>query len=430
MSTNVTFNNAHKILLASDFFMARRPILNHQDQLVAYELLFCSTAENVEKHMLEGACDIVNTASVIADISNYGLNNVIGDGPAYISLDTNALMSDIFRLLPPARIILAIASSVTATDEILGRLTTLVQAGFRVALDLYADSEDMHKILPLVETIKIDVYGKNREELNRLGNQFRGKGKKLLAENVETMECFKDCMDAGFHEFQGYYFTRPDMLVDKKLSPSHAALLDLMALIASDAENADIEASVKSDIALGLNLLRLVNTPAISPHRIESLRQALMVVGRKQLQRWLHIMLYAASDGPVKKLSPLLILATTRARLLELIVQKSRPTNRGLADTAFTVGIMSLMDTLFGIPMEELLLQLIVVNEVSDALLYRKGYFGELLQLVEYTEWARKTDTRLLQALEHQRLSCSELYRLQLAAFEWNDHVIRGLHNH
>lgn len=113
---------------------------------------------------------------------------------------------------------------------------------------------------------------------------------------------------------------------------------------------------------------------------------------------------------------------------MELVAQKQRPGNRSIADTAFTVGIMSLMDAAFSMPMEDILKQVPVIDEVGDALLRREGYFGRLLSLVEYTEWQHTSDTVLLQAVRDMKLSYSDLYMLQLAAFEWSDHVTRGVH--
>lgn len=97
-------------------------------------------------------------------------------------------------------------------------------------------------------------------------------------------------------------------------------------------------------------------------------------------------MLYAEPCKKGQSMTPLLIMATGRGRLLELLAQRLRPDQPQMADTAFTVGIMSLMDALFAMPMEEFLQQIAVVDEVADALLHRKGFYGELLHLAEYLD--------------------------------------------
>jgi EAL and modified HD-GYP domain-containing signal transduction protein len=231
-------------------------------------------------------------------------------------------------------------------------------------------------------------------------------------------------MELGFHYFQGYYFARPVILSGKKLAPSQLAIMQLMTLISQDAETSEIEVSIKKDASLVLTLLRLANTPGMGvTQRIDSLGQALTVLGRRQLQRWLQIILYAEHHKGNHFTSPLLQLATTRGKLLEMITETLRPGQRAMADTAFTVGIMSLMDTLFGQSMQEILGQVSVIDEVSDALLYRKGFYGDLLKLAEYIEQIEKTGALLIPTLQKLGLSIEDLYALQLSAFEWSNNV-------
>jgi EAL and modified HD-GYP domain-containing signal transduction protein len=176
-----------------------------------------------------------------------------------------------------------------------------------------------------------------------------------------------------------------------------------------------------------LNLLRLVNSPGIgTTQRIETLNQALMVLGRVQLQRWLQILLYANHGKSSAIASPLLILATTRGKLLELIAQKLQPGNRSIADKSFTVGIMSLMDTLFGQPMEKILEQISVAQEVRDALLFRKGTYGDMLKLAEYAERLEDAGPLLGPTLKKLNLSTEDFSALQLTAFQWASNVGAG----
>jgi EAL and modified HD-GYP domain-containing signal transduction protein len=212
----------------------------------------------------------------------------------------------------------------------------------------------------------------------------------------------------------------------KKLSPSQLAVMELMTLVTSDADNAEIERAIKKDVSLALNLLRLVNTPAVGARqRIDSLSQAVHILGRRQLQRWLQIILYAEPGKRGHSMTPLLMLATTRGRLLELLATKLRPAHRHVADIAFTVGIMSLMDTLFGIPMQEILAQIPMGDEVGEALMFRGGFFGDLLKLAECIERLEDMDTRILPALADLAISTEELVELEMSAFEWSDNVVR-----
>ena len=404
-----------------EFFLARQPILDRQQSLVAYELLFRRAAVGPAGVV----DDLAATAAVIEHSASLGLVNVIGDALGFVNVDEAVLMSEIVQFLPADKVVLEILETVRVSEPLLARVAELCAAGYTFALDdVVADAEHLAGFLPYVKIIKIDVTGMEPAQLQKLSVAFHAAGKVLLAEKVETLDEFNACMALGFTYFQGYYFARPNILSGKKLAPSQLAVVQLMALVISDADDSRIQATIKQDASIGLTLLRLVNTPGAGvTKRIDSLGQALLVLGRRQLQRWLQILIYADPRQDRNTISPLLALATTRGKLLELIAEKIEPGKRGVADTAFTVGIMSLMDTLFGQTMEAMLAQIVVSEEVSDALLRREGFFGDLLNLAEYVERIDQSAPLVVPILDHWNVSAEELNALQLQAFEWSNQL-------
>ncbi|RFP18663.1 MULTISPECIES: EAL and HDOD domain-containing protein [unclassified Duganella] len=411
--------------LADNFFLARQPILNRGQRLVAYELLFRDARVRNEAHITD---DAEATATVIAHASELGMEHVVGDQMAFVNVDAIGLMSDFIRFLPNDKVILEILETVKATPEILDRIRELKQAGFKFALDdVIGQSEDVQKFQPLCDVIKVDIKEMQPGTLTALTRVLKNPNQKLLAEKVETMEEFQQCMELGFEYFQGYYFARPVILSGKKISPSQRSVLHLLDLLNTDASSHEIERSVKHDALITLNLLRLVNTPAVGArYRINSVGHALMVLGRRQLKRWLQILLYVKNGGAQEFTSPLLQLATTRGKTLELMVEHLRPGQRVSADIGFTVGVMSLMDTLFSIHMRDVLESVNVLDEVRAALLHRSGDYGSMLSLIEHIE--RNRDGQLLAQLLHQlELTPAELYAIQLAAIEWVTDYTRGV---
>ncbi len=398
---------------ANNFFLARQPILNRNQRLVAYELLY-RNAESGDAQFTDGTAA---TASVIAHASELGMEQVVGDQLAYVNVDTEGLMSDFIRFLPNDKVILEVLETVEPTPDVLARLVELRAAGFKFALDDVAGtSESLTKLRPLMDIIKIDIRQMAPAALATLTRSLKSPHQKLLAEKVETHEEFRQCMDLGFEYFQGYYFARPVILSGKKIAPSQLAIMHLLDLLNGDADQRDIERSVKLDPLITLNLLRLVNTPAVGARfRINSVSHALIVLGRRQLQRWLQILLYVKGH---QYDSPLLQLATTRGKTMELLLEKLQPGERISADIGFTVGIMSLMDTLFSVAMSEILGSVNVVEEVREALLHRTGTYGETLKLIEMIERAQE-GPELTALLHRLKLSPSELYACQLAAYEW-----------
>jgi EAL and modified HD-GYP domain-containing signal transduction protein len=410
-------------LRVREFYLGRQPILDRNQALFGYELLF----RNAPVGPANVTNELTATAAVIAHASQLGMEKTIGDALGFVNVDASVLMTDIFSFLPREKVVLEIVDTMQATPQILTRMQELVGHGFSFALDdVTGDTGKVAELLPMVEYVKMDMRNIPLSTLIKLAPRFRQDKKKLVAEKVETREEFKNCLDLGFDYFQGYYFAKPVIMSGKKLSPSQLAVMELMTLVTSEADNQDIERAIKRDVSLALNLLRLVNTPAVGARqRIDSLSQAVTILGRRQLQRWLQIMLYAEPSKRGHSMTPLLMLATTRGRLLELLAGKLRPSHRGVADIAFTVGIMSLMDTLFGIPMSEILAQIPVNEEVSEALLYRGGFFGDLLKLAECIERIEEMDDHIIPTLRDLAMSTDELVELEMAAFEWSDNVVR-----
>jgi EAL and modified HD-GYP domain-containing signal transduction protein len=422
MTDTASLDQASQPLQLRNFYLARQPMLDRNQALFAYELLFRNTPAN----SAELDTDLAATAGVLAHVAQLGLPRAVGDATAFLNVDTEVLMSDIFAFLPRERTVLELVGSVEATEPVLWRLAELAGHGFKFAAEASVHGSRLGRLLPLLDYVKVNLRAMPVVTMLSLVPRLRGTGKRLIAEKVESQTEYKTCLDLGFDYFQGFYFARPSVIAGRKLSPSQLAVVDLMKLVVSDADNIEIERAIKRDVTLSINLLRIVNTPAAGlRQRIDSLGQALIVVGRRQLQRWLQIMLYAEPGNHGHTQTPLLMLASTRARLMELLAGRLRPGQRHVADMAFTVGIMSLMDTLFCVPMADLVEQIPVSEEVSSALLKRSGFFGELLRLAESFEQMEEGSDPL-PALGQLADNGDDLVELEMAAFEWSGQVVRS----
>ena len=404
-----------------DFFIARQPILDRRQKLTGYELLFrraSSGPANVTN-------DIGATATVIAHASKLGLVNVIGALPGFINVDARVLMSDFIQFLPFDKVYLEILETVKITEELIARIKQLKLAGYRFVVDdVVADTEELHQLLPFVDMIKIDLMQINRQQLSGLFHALKGHNKKMLAEKVETLDDFAFCHDLGFDLFQGYFFSKPKVLTGKKLHTTQLKVVTILNMLMADAELNDIETAIKKDAGLALNLIRLVNTAAfMTQQRIATIRQAINVLGRRQLQRWLQILMYADADNSDSLMSPLLSLATTRGRLMELMVQKISAHDHLASDTAFTVGIMSLINVLFDTPMVQLLAQISVSDDIKKALINRTGVYGDMLQLVIDLECLTDGEALPKAGMQRLQLHLDDLRTMQMQAYEFSNNI-------
>jgi c-di-GMP-related signal transduction protein len=244
-------------------------------------------------------------------------------------------------------------------------------------------------LLPMVEVIKIDVNAADPEQLQNFAGSLRKLPIKLLAQGVGSREQMERCRNLGFELFQGRYFAQAEIVSGRRLSASQAALIRLINLVGRDVDTAVIEDAFKHEPALTLNLLRVVNSVGCRGSRlaqpVTTLRHAITLFGRRQLQRWLSLLLLApGSDGGDPARSPLLQVAALRGRMMELLIEHGPSgDHRKLADLAFITGILSMMPVALGLPIAEILEQIAVERDVRLALSEHRGVLGTLLALLE-----------------------------------------------
>jgi len=368
-------------------YLGRQPILDRRGALNAFELLFRSGTAN----LAQITDDVDATAQVIARlIGDMGLHAALGDHTGYVNVDRTVLMSDMVRLLPlpPERFILEILETVPLDEALFTRCNELRRAGFRLALDDVSEvSPRLLKFLPCVDIVKIDFMECPRERLAELIGTVRQHGKVLLAEKVETPEDHDAAMRAGFELFQGYYFAKPQVLTSRRNTPSRNALLRLMVLLSGEPGIVELEAELKRIPNLVVQLLRLLDSSAFGHARtISSMREAIMVVGTRQITRWAQLLLFADGRLDALRSDPLAQLCSTRAQFMELAAARLRPYDNRFADTAFMTGVFSLLHVLFGSAIEDIVSTLPIHADIRRALLERHGELGWLLNAAEAAE--------------------------------------------
>jgi EAL and modified HD-GYP domain-containing signal transduction protein len=272
-----------------------------------------------------------------------------------------------------------------------------------------------------MDVVKIDIEAIPPPEVERLVARLRRPGLRLLAEKVATRAQADWCRELGFDLFQGYFFARPVVLEGRRADPAKQLLVNLLQQTLTDADTRAIERSFRGSPELVYKLMRLVNSVGMglrSP--IQSLSHALVVLGRRQLQRWVQVLLFAhhsTGDFP----SPLLTLAATRGKLMELLGERES-FDQGFRDRAFMTGILSLLDTLLGAPMPEVVEPLALPDDIRAALLGRSGRLGDLLGIVEALEDGDEARVSALLAGDRP-CPMAQLPSLQVAAMAWANDI-------
>lgn len=405
---------------ANKFFLGRQSILDRNQNLAGFELLFRSSQKNAAQFQDD---DTATSLVINHAFNELGFKTVLGNYRGFVNVSKFVLMSDMIELLPKEQVVIELLESVQIDDEVVERCKHLKSIGYMLALDdLRNYSEHFEPLRGVVDVVKVDLEHVDHAGLSEIIGHFNQWPAKLLAEKVDDRETAKHCYDLGFDLFQGYYFSKPIIITGKRLSHSELELMRLIGLLTAEAETVEIEKVFKRNPGLSFNLLRLTNTVASGAHRkIISVSHAILELGRRQLQRWLQMLLYANDKDAVFP-NPLLQLAATRGKFMELLAKQIDRNNRELEDQAYMVGIMSLMDTLLSMPLTEIISPLNAPSSVRDALLFHSGQLGKLLQLIEILE---KNDMeaaeQLLEGLAP--LDISQINSAQVNALAWANSI-------
>lgn len=395
-------------------FLGRQPILDREQRIVAYELLFRDGEAAERAHVVD---DTAATASVIQNaFAELGVAAALGPHRGYINVDARTLLSDAIELLPPDRVVLELLETVDVDAAVVERCKALKRKGYALALDDFVYAPRYDPLLELADVVKVDLTLYDPAGLEAVVALLARWPAKLLAEKVDSAADAARCRALGFAYFQGYFFARPAVLTGSRPRAGHCVVVELIALVLRDADSAEIEAAFKRHPELAFNLLRLVNSVAGGLARpLAGIGEALYALGRTPLRRWLHILLYTLDpDAPYP--SPLLLLAAARGRAMESLAAR-RGRAPEFCDAAFSAGAFSLLDSLTGQPLGELVAELALERRLVDALLARGGELGELLSLVEATEGGDLS--RTLERLKRAGLSLSELTVAQIDAMVW-----------
>jgi EAL and modified HD-GYP domain-containing signal transduction protein len=407
---------------AKEHFLARQPIVTAAGDLFGFELFFRTAGTGAAEQD-----DVEATAAVIANVlGELGIERALGQFLGFVNVTPLFLQTDLVEILDPQRIVLELPAATRITGPLVQRCAELARQGFAFAIE--AGEGDLAAAAPLLRLarfVKIDSIRTAPERLAAVAGALKARSIRVVAEGVESAAALDRCRRAGCALFQGYHFAAPEMIAARRAVPAKAAMLRLLSLAYAGAPIGEIEAALKAQPSLGYNLLRLVNSAASGLRQpIGSLRQALLVVGHRQLQTWLQLLLYAGEHGKGDGHSPLLQTAAMRARLMELVARRARPGTTDLPDRAFMTGMLSLMDRLLGVTREGLLADLNVADDVRDALLRGAGVLADLLYLAQALE---RDDRPTIAALlaRFPGLEVGRLLAEQLAAFMWANSLFR-----
>ncbi len=359
----------------SGILLARQAIYDRRLRIHAWELLF--RAHNPDQADVRDG-DHATSSVLINAFSGLPVADILEGRPAFINFTRRLL--DFTPPISPAQLVVEVLEDVEIDADTVAAIARLKQQGYTIALDDYIYRETHTELIRHADIIKVDVLASSMSDIEQLVERVQSQRIKLLAEKVETQAMFDTCKKLGFELFQGYFLSRPQLVKGRTLKSDQRVVLQLLATLRKpDLEFREIERLLQTDSVLVLKMLRLVNSALFHlPRRITSIRQALTVLGMDRVRSWVQLL---ALSGLEKKPGALYLNAMVRARLGQQLAEISRRQHLP-ADQQFTIGLLSTLDALLGLSLEQILDNASFPDEVRSAILQHSGDSGFLLDTV------------------------------------------------
>ena len=400
----------------SNIFLGREPIVDKEYNLYFYELLY------KDNDLLDADSTRYTTASIISAVLNkFGTHSLLGGRRAFVKIDEKFLLDDLILSIPKDFFIFSLLESIEMSDEVVQRVKLLKKEGYLLSIDnvvLTQESFEKYEVIfneLFYFKIKLREFGISVMEMI---HKLQENDIYVIAVGVDTQEVFKKAKDMDIELFQGYFFAEPKILENATYEPSQAKVLALYNLLLQDVSIKEITDAFEDAHEITLQLLRFINSGAFHfKNKISSIQHILTLMGRKPLAKWLMLMLYSKSASKTDKVSPLMLLVKTRTELMEKIVLALKPNaDKELLGEAYFVGVLSLIEVVFGVELEKILEDINISTDVELALLKEEGFLGEVYKLIKNIE---SFDVVLIEKFEKKyKLETGTLQQIMMQSIE------------
>ena len=403
-----------------EIYLGRQPILDKNINIFGYELLFRDKEDNyaVIKDSIEA------TARVIMNIMSYmDFKDIISNKRGFINVTPEFIEGELIELLPENKIVLEIGKIDKVNKFIIDSIHMVKKKGFEVALDDVKMSDFLTPLFEIVDYVKLNIKEYSDIELKEAVEFLKKYPLKLIAVKVETEKDFILAKELGFDYFQGFFFEKPSVFKNKQVSSYKMALMKLLKMAILEQDISEIERFIKGYPDLAYKLLKFINSPFFYlRHKIHSIRQALSILGYSNIQKWVILQLFASEGGDVK-LNPLLERAVIRGKMMEILISKIS-SDITFMDKAYITGMLSLIDVILNKPMEEIVEELYIEDDIKLALTKYEGTLGHLLKAIESIE-----KDNLNEAVEHLNktgLAIEDLLSAELEAITYYENFMEN----
>ena len=379
--------------MASNKYIVRRPIKDAKSRLIGYEILYHG------EDQLYGSLDPgakVNEFAAADTIYSFLTQNTekIAGSLNFMTFTTTLLMKKVPRLFSKNDLVIQIDDSVIIHPLAMHFIQMFSKEGYKIAVNEFQFAPRYLAIIDTIDYIKLNFRAMSDVSLHNVIEIASSMGKRCIATEVDNEALYQKAVSLGVYAMEGSF------VAEKLASPVQPGsflqsnFFRLMVAVTRDEPDFDeIEQIISVDASLTYALLRVANSMQFATrNRTTTVKQAIMKLGIEQMKQWIYLLSATGADGKVDPFfEEFLKLSFTRANLCSELLNHTRALRISKGD-AYLMGMFSTLQYLIDAPLEQILAQVPVSDEIKTALLTRQGPCGPLLDLVlsyENADWAR-----------------------------------------
>ena len=371
-----------------NIYLARQPIIDLNARICAYEVLF---RDMNKESVITG--DRYASAAVISNVLNkFGTKELLEDKRGFVKIDEKFLLNDIIFSVPKEFFVFDLLEYVAMNERVVERIAHLAKEGYVLGLNdtkLTLDTfEKYAHILKYLSFFKLDFERGLDDEVLLYIKELKKYDIQVIASKVEDHESYEIAKRLGADCFQGYFFAKPKILENAKYEAAQFDVLKLYNLLMQDTSIDEITTEFEKSPEITVQLLQFMNSGAFHfRNKISSIRHVITLMGRVTLAKWLMLMIYSKSLSKNKNHEPLMLMVQNRIELMEIILKDVEPNVKSdRLSEAYLVAVLSLIDTIFSMKLEDILERVNISENVKEALLDYNNIFGEILQVILFIE--------------------------------------------
>lgn len=393
-------------------YIARQAILDRNNQTVGYELLFRDSPENKFPEIDQ---DIASSKLIIQNHFQGDIQSVSLGKLAFINFTEKCLINKYPLMFDKASIVIELVGHKSATERLLKIVKFYHDKGYKVALSEYDLDEKWDVLFPYLAMIKIDIEVTNAKRIRSVVHRIKPFDIKLIAEKVETNYQLQSLAEVGFDYYQGFFYHEPEIIEGQTLAPIKSQMLHLISETFNKPLDFDhIAEIIGHDVNLTVGLLKLVNNVATGTRvEITSLKQAAAYLGEDKLKQFVTIL--ALSKLTTNKFSEVSKQSLITAKLMAALATESAFIE--ISDFAFITGLLSAIEVILSMPMDEIVKTMPLAKPIEDALVNHSGLLGELLDLT--TNYITGNGENIKQLTELYGLDADFIHKEFVNASNW-----------